>query len=215
MKKHVFCIVLCLCLLLSVSAQAWEATGFYRRGTYGALETYQNIPFDYELGMYSQFIMVDDDTLDALWKELDQNRKPGDDEVYDMRIWYSADGRYQFEVQVKAPTYDSFGEELISAPDYLSLVKADYPPESHVKMLHDGILHKTPSGTMLETALSYDVYDADGNAQSVVFLYYDIYLDGVEYCFCIHAYDGDYTAAQALVDEVAQSVRLKAFSAVV
>ena len=143
MKKHVFCIVLCLCLLLSVSAQAWETTGFYRRGAYGALETYQNIPFDYELGMYSPFVMVADDTLNAFWEELDQNRQPEDDEVYDMRIWYSADGRYQFEVQVKAPTYSSFGEELISAPDYLSLIAANYPPESHVQMLHDGILPET------------------------------------------------------------------------
>lgn len=212
MKKHVFCIVLCIFLLLSASAQAWEATGFYRRGRYGELETYQNLSFDYELGMYSQFIMLDDDALNALWDELDANRKEGDDEVYDIRIWYSSDGRYQFEVEVKQPTYDSFGTELINAPDYLALVESDYAPESHVQMLHDGILHKTPSGTMLETALTYDTYDEEGNVHPVVFLYYDIYVAGVEYCFCIHAYDGDYTAAQALVDEVVQSVRLNAFS---
>lgn len=212
MKNRVFCLILGLCLLIASSASAWTAEGFYRRTQYGEMESYQNIPFDYELSLYNQFYMVDDETLDQFWAHIDAEHKDTDDDIYDLRVWYSADGRYQFEVQVKQPTYDSFETEIAKAPEYMALMKDNYDPESNPKQLHDGILRETPAGTMLETAISYDIFGEDGTVYHTVFVYYDIYLKGVEYCFSIYAYDGDYASAQALLDEVAQTVRLQAFS---
>lgn len=209
MKKRFFCLLLCFCLCFSVSAQAWSLSGSRLFPQYGELISYENIPYDYELSIFSQFEMVPDETLETMLAHMDAEHSDGTDAVYDLRIWYSQDGLYQFEVQVKKPTYATFEEELLRAPDYLSLVADSYTPENHVRQLHEGRLRKTPMGTMLETAIAYDSYDEEGNAYSVVFVYYDLYLNGLEYCFSAYSFDGDYESAQALLNEIVQTVRLQ------
>ena len=89
-------------------------------------------------------------------------------------------------------TYDSFETEIAMAPKYVELTADEYAPENELKQLHDGILRDTPAGQMLETAVSYISFDSEGNATPIVFVYYDIYARGVEYCFCLHARNGNY-----------------------
>ena len=209
MKKRFFCLLLCFCVCFSMSAQAWSFSGSRLFPQYGELISYENIPYDYQLNIYSGFEPASDETLEMLLAHIDADHSDGSDMIYDLRIWYSPDGLYQFEVQVKKPTYASFEEELLQAPYYLDLMGDQYDPDSHVRQLHDGRLRKTPMGTMLETAIAYDSYDEEGTAYPVVFVYYDLYLNGLEYCFSGYAFDGDYDTAQAMVDEIVQTVRLQ------
>ena len=209
MKKRFFCLLLCFCMLFSVSAQAWRFTGSQRFPQYGPMITYENLPFDYQMSVYSLFEPTSDEDLEMLLAHIDAEHSEGDDLIYDLRIWYSPDGLYQMEVQVKQPTYGTFEEELLRAPEYLELVIDQYSADSHVRQLHDGRLRKTPMGTMLETAIAYDIYDEEGAAYPVIFVYYDLYLNGLEYCFSVYSYEGDYESAQAMLDEIVQTVRLQ------
>ncbi len=145
--------------------------------------------------------------MEYLWRHIEAEQEEGDDEIYDLRIWTSPDYRYQFKVQVKEPTFSSFEEEIANAPRYLELWGSSYSPDQDAKQLHEGKLHTTPAGTMLETAISYKASDGNGNILPVVFIYYDIYTDRAEYCFSLSAYDGDYESAQEMLDEICQTVR--------
>ena len=209
MKKRLFCLVLCFCVLFSLSAQAWSYSGSRLFPQYGELITYENIPYGYQMRIYSLFEPASDETLEMLLAHIDAEQTEDDDPIYDLRIWYSPDGLYQVEVQLKQPTYGTFEEELLRAPEYLDLVIDQYSADSHVRQLHDGRLRKTPLGTMLETAIAYDIYDEEGNVYPVVFVYYDLYLNGLEYCFSVYSYEGDYETAQAMVDEIVQTVSLQ------
>ena len=209
MKKRVLCLLTALLLCAALSANAAGGLGFSRRVQYGPLVSYENLLCGYALSMFARFSMVPEEQMEEIWASIDANREEGDDEIYDLRIWIAPDSRYRVEVQVKEPTYDSFETEIAKAPEYLELVKDSYAPENNVRQLHEGILRETPAGTMLETALAYDLILEDGSALPLVFVYYDIYDGAMEYCFSVYAYDGDYDAAQALLDEIAQTVRLQ------
>lgn len=208
MKKRVFCLAFALMLLCALPAQADMAANFSRLLKYGTLVPYHNMVYGYSVSVYSKFTMLTDAELDDLWANLDANREEGDDEIYDLRIWLSPDSRYQMEVQVKQPTYDSFETEVEMAPRYAELVADGYAPENHMRQLHGGILRDTPAGQMLETAIAYDHLLADGGTLPVVFVYYDAYAGGVEFCFSLFAYDGDYESAQSLLDDIMQTVSL-------
>ena len=208
MKKRVFCLALALMLLFAVSVQADGAKSYYRRVQYGTLMPYDNLVYGYSLGVYSRFIMLNDEQMESDWADIDANHEEGDEELYDLRIWVAPDLRYEFEIQVKEPTYASFDIEIAKAPEYADLVRDSYPEDSNLRMLHEGILRSTPAGDMLETAVAYDSADDDGHIYTTVFVYYDIYANGVEYCFSLYAYDGDYKAAQAMLDDICQTVEL-------
>ena len=207
MKKRAFCLVLSLILLFCVPVQA-DGRNFFRRLQYGTLSPYENFVYHYSLKIYDRFEMIPDEMLDVLWQHLDEDHDENSDNVYDIRFWVSQDGRYQFETQVKEPTYASFDIEIAKAPEYADLVRDSYPEDSNLRMLHEGILRSTPAGDMLETAVAYDSADDDGHIYTTVFVYYDIYANGVEYCFSLYAYDGDYKAAQAMLDDICQTVEL-------
>ena len=206
MKKRVFCFALAFVLLLCVSAQADNGMSFYRHMQYGMLSSYENMVYHYSIKVYNRFVMMPDEFLEQFWAHNEENHDETADEIYDLRIWSSQDSRYQFEIQVKKPTYDSFETEIAKAPEYLDLVKDGYPEESNVRMLHEGKLRSTAAGEMLETAIAYDVTDENGHTYTIIFVYYDIYKNGVEYCFSLYAYDGDYEAAQLMLDEMCQTV---------
>ena len=208
MKKRVFCLLLALSMCLCLSAQA-VGSSFYRHLQYGNLVSYENLVYGYSLRIFEGFEMLDDESLDHYWQHLQESQKEGSDEIYDIRIWIPKDNRYEFSVEVKQPTYDSFETEIAKAPEYLDLVRDGYPEESNVRMLHDGIVRDTSAGRMLETAIAYDMTDSRGQTFTIVFLYYDIYAGGVAYCFSLSAYDGDYDAAHGLLDEICQTVTLK------
>ena len=208
MKKRAFCLLLSLALLACVSAQADRGGSFYRRLQYGTLSAYENFVYHYSLKIFNRFETLPDEMLELLWQHMDEEHTEDSDEIYDIRIWFSPDSRYQFEAQVKEQTYASFDIEIAKAPEYLDLVRDGYPEDSNVRMIHDGILRATPAGDMLEIALAYDSMDENGSLYTTVFVYYDIYRDGVEYCFSMYAYDGDYNMAQAMLDEICQTVEL-------
>ena len=209
MKKRVFCLALALMLLFAVSAQADGAKSYYRRVQYGTLMPYDNLVYGYSLGVYSRFIMLNDEQMESVWADIDANHEEGDEELYDLRIWVAPDLRYEFEIQVKEPTYDSFETEVANAAGYIDLVRDGFAPENHVRQLHDGILRETPAGTMLETAIAYDTVDADtGAEQTIVFLYYDYYGAGVEICFSIRDYQGNYDDTQSLLDSMMQTIEV-------
>ena len=208
MKKRAFTLLLCLMLTVTLSAQATGSSGFFRRVQYGQLISYENIAFGYSLSIFGRFLMLTDEQLDAVWDEMEKNREPDDDMLYDLRIWLSPDYRFELEIEVKEPTYDSFETEVAKAPEYLDMINDHFAPENNVRMLHDGVLRETPAGTMLETAIAYDVTNEEGGQSTVVFLYYDIYEGGIEYCFTIRDYEGDYAMAQAMLDDMMQTARL-------
>ena len=208
MKKSALCLLLALLLLCALPAQADTAADFYRQLQYGALTPYDNLAFGYGISVYGRFHMLSDEELDEIWATLDENWQEGDDEIYDIRLWLLPDSRYQMEIQVKQPTYDSFQTEIEMAPQYAALVADNYAPENNMHQLHEGILRDTPAGQMLETAIAYDHILSDGSSLPVVFLYYDIYVGDAEFCFSLYAYDGDYSSAQVLLDRMVQTVRL-------
>ena len=210
MKKRIIPLLLILFLLTStLPAQAAGSTSFFRRYQYGTLTLYENLVYGYSLGIYSKFEMASDEALqEYFWPTFEESEKNGGDAVYDYRYWYSRDGIYSIEIQVKEPTYDSFETEIAMAPKYVELTADEYAPENELKQLHDGILRDTPAGQMLETAVSYISFDSEGNATPIVFVYYDIYARGVEYCFCLHARNGNYEETQSMLDEMMQTVSL-------
>ena len=208
MKKRIISLLLILVLLTAV-LPAQAATNFFRTYKYGSLMLYENLVYGYSLGIYAKFEMASDEILqEYFWPTFEESEKNGGDAVYDYRYWYSKDGIYSIEVQVKEPTYDSFETEIAMAPKYAELTAGDFEPENEFKQLHDGILRDTPAGQMLETAVSYIQFDSEGNATPIVFVYYDIYARGVEYCFCLHAKNGNYEETQSMLDEMMQTVSL-------
>ena len=208
MKKRAFILLLVLLLTCSVTAQAGLGDRFYRHFLYGSPSSYENMVYHYGLDIFDRFQMLSDEALEQIWAEREANAKEGDDALYDFRIWISPDEKYEFEVQVKEPTYDSFETELEMAPRYLELISDGFSPENNVRMIHEGKLRSTKAGKMLETAIAYDVSDGNDGMRTVVFMYYDLYAGATEYCFSLHAYDGDYETAQDLLDEICQTVRL-------
>ena len=207
MKKRAFCLFLCLAMAFCFSAQA-SSGSFYRHLQYGMLVPYENYVYHYSLKVFDRFEMVPDEFLEPFWEHWDAEKSEDDDEIYDIRFWLSQDGRYELEVQVKQPSYDSFETEIAKAPEYADLVADGYAEENHLRMIHDGILRSTPAGDMLEIAVAYDTEEEDGHVYTTVFVYYDIYANDMEYCFSLYAYDGDYETAQSLLDEICQTVEL-------
>ena len=209
MNKRIFCLALALMLLFAASAQADGAGSYFRRVQYGTLVAYDNLVYGYSLGVYSRFIMLSDEQMESVWASIDENREEGDEEIYDLRIWFSPDLRYELEIQVKEPTYDSFDTEVANAAGYIDLIRDDFEPENNVRAVHDGVLRETPAGTMLETAIAYDVTDEEtGKTHPVVFMYYDYYGAGVEMCFSLRDYQGDYESARTLLDNMMQTISL-------
>ena len=157
MEKRIISLLLVLLLLTCIlPAQAAGRADFFRRYKYGTLSLYENLVYGYSLGIYSKFEMASDEVLqEYFWPTLDESEKNGGDAVYDYRYWYSRDGVYSIEIQVKEQTYDSFETEIAMAPKYAELTADDYAPENEFKQLHDGVLRDTPAGQMLETAVSY------------------------------------------------------------
>lgn len=206
MKKRMLCILLSLLMLLSVPGAQAAVNNFYLRTRYGQLALYENMVFNYAIGVYSGFYMYSDDQLNELWSRMDLGED--DDEVYDFRYWISPDRTYEFQIQVKEQTYDSFVTELSHAPQYIdmmeeAMVNAGY---TNIRQLHEGMLRNTPEGEMLETAYAFDIPLEDGGVRSITVVYYDCYYENIEYIFEMTAYDGDYETAQYLLNEMVQTV---------
>lgn len=208
MKRRLLCLPLILAILLCSTALADGGTRFYRHTQYGVPESYENMVYGYSLKIYSGFSPAPDETMEVILQHYDAQAEAGGDTIYDSRIWISPDDLYQFELQVKEPTYDSFETELLQAPYYLDLMGVHYSEYSNVRLLHEGRLHSTPVGTMLETAVAYDEEYDDGWVEHHLFIYYDIYLNGVEYCFSLTSDHGTYEIALDVLDEIVQSFRL-------
>ena len=113
MKKQLLCILLAFSLLFAcMPAHARPLSNFFVRMRYGQLVPYENIPFRYAIDVYNGFRMYSEAELDTLWANLELDED--DDEVYDFRYWMSPDNTYEFVVQVKEQTYDSFATEIDS-----------------------------------------------------------------------------------------------------
>ena len=208
MKKRVFSLFLLLVLLtLTCSAQA-DISNFFLRTRYGQLISYENLPFRYAIKVYGGFTMFSDDQLNAIWSSTGIAEE--EDEVYDFRCWLSPDNTYEFQVQVKEQTYDSFETEIARAPEYITLVESDMEAAGYfnIRQLHNGILRDTPEGDMLETAYAFSLTTAKGAQVDVVVVYYDCYYEDIEYIFEITAYNGDYETAQYLLDQMVQTVNI-------
>lgn len=206
MKKRVFCILLSLLMLFSAASAQAKVNNFYLRTRYGQLALYENLVFNYSIGVYGGFYMYSDDQLNEIWSRM--NLSEEDDEVYDFRYWISPERTYEFQIQVKEQTYDSFATEVSHAPQYISMmeeamVNAGY---TNIRQLHEGLLRSTPEGDMLETAYAFDIPLEDGSVRSITVVYYDCYYENIEYIFEMTAYDGDYETAQYLLNEMVQTV---------
>lgn len=210
MKKRAFCLLTALICLLCAPAMAAGGASFFRSVQYGPMVSYENYVYGYSMSVYDRFAPLDDEYLASLLQSMDESAAASgeeSDEIYDLRIWLSPDSRYEFHVMVKEPTYDSFETEVSMAPQYGDLVRDSYPADSNLRMLHEGILRETAAGTMLETAVAYDQTE-DGYTYTTIFMYYDLYSGGAEYCFSLYAYDGDYEAAQAMLAEICDTVTI-------
>ena len=209
MKKRAFIFVSVLLLLLAcIPAQARPLNKFYVRTRYGQLVSYENIPYRYAINVYEGFMMYSEEQLDAIWAEYAQEEH--EEEIYDFRYWFSPDNTFQFHIQVKEQTYNSFATEIAKAPEYANIVRADFEAAGYtnLKQLHEGILRQTPEGTMLETAYTYTLPLNNGKNITVTTVYYDCYYEDIEYIFEIRGYDSDYESAQMLLDSMMQTVRI-------
>ncbi len=208
MKKRLLSLLLVfLLLMLCCPAQA-DISNFFLRTRYGQLTSYENIPFRYALKVYSGFSMYSDEKLNEMWNNL--QLKEDDDEIYDFRYWLSPDNTYEFQVQVKEQTYDSFATEVSKAPEYISLIEDSMTAAGYfnIRQLHNGILRATPEGKMLETAYAFSLKLSSGQQVDITVVYYDCYYEDIEYIFEITAYNGDYETAQYLLDQMVQTVQI-------
>lgn len=205
MKKRFFCIVLACMMLFSLTSAHAVINNFFLRTRYGQLVPYENLVFHYAIHVYSGFMMSSDEQLNARWDSM--TFEEGEDMLYDFRYWLSPDRTYEFQVQVKEQTYDSFETEVQKAPDYISLMEEDMLALGYynIRQLHEGILRDTPEGKMLETAYAFTV-PVEGGGVDITVVYYDCYFEGVEYIFEMTAYNGDYETAQYLLNEMVQTV---------
>lgn len=206
MKKRVVCLLLSLILLILCCPAQANINNFFLRTRYGQLVSYENIPFRYAIKVYSGFNMYSDEKLNEFWKNL--NLDEDEDEVYDFRYWLSPDNTYEFQVQVKEQTYDSFATEVARAPEYISLIESDMQAAGYtnIRQLHNGILRDTPEGQMLETAYAFTLTTNSGAKVDITVVYYDCYYEDIEYIFEITAYNGDYETAQYLLDQMVKTV---------
>lgn len=205
MKKRVFCIALSFMMLMSLTPAQAVINNFFLRTRYGQLAPYENLVFNYAIDVYSGFIMSSDEQLNARWASM--TFEEGEDMLYDFRYWLSPDRTYEFQVQVKEQTYDSFETEVLKAPEYISLMEEDMLALGYynIRQLHEGILRDTPEGKMLETAYAFAL-PVEGGEMDITVVYYDCYYKDVEYIFEITGYNGDYETAQYLLNEMVQTV---------
>lgn len=205
MKKRVFCIALSLIMLISLSPAQAAINNFFLRTRYGELVPYENLVFNYAINVYSGFLMASDHQLNTRWENM--VFEEDDDLLYDFRYWLSPDHTYEFQVQVKEQSYDSFQIEVQRAPDYISLMEEDMLAAGYynIRQLHEGVLRNTPEGKMLETAYAFTI-PKDSGELDVTVVYYDCYFEDLEYVFEITAYNGDYETAQYLLDQMVQTV---------
>ena len=201
-----------LCLLFSamllcgcVSAHA-AGLSFQQRRLYGSMVSYENIPYCYALEVFAGFSMYTDDQLNEMWKMYGQDEDS--DVVHDIRCWISPDRTYEFLIQVKEQTYESFEEEVKNAPNYISSMEEEMKSMGYfnIRQLHDGVLRKTPEGNMLETAYSFSLPRKNADPVEITVVYYDCYYKNIEYIFEITAYNGDYDTARALLDEMIRTL---------
>lgn len=202
--KRFFCILCTLFLFISLPAQA-QINNFYLRTRYGQLVPYENLVFNYSIDVYSGFYMFSDTQLNTLWDNLQLDET--DDMVYDFRYWISPDNTYEFQVQVKEQTYDSFEAEVLHAPEFVALAQDDLKAQgfTNIRQLHNGILRDTPEGKMLETAYALTA-PVDSGSLDITIVYYDCYYQDIEYIFKISSYNGNYETAQYLLDQMVQTV---------
>ena len=205
MKKRIFCIALSFMMLMSLTPAQAVINNFFLRTRYGQLVPYENLVFNYAINVYSGFIIASDEQLNTRWDNM--TFEEGDDMLYDFRYWLSPDRIYEFLVQVKEQSYDSFETEVQKAPVYISLMEEDMLALGYynIRQLHKGILRDTPEGKMLETAYAFTI-PVEGGEMDITVVYYDCYFEGVEYIFEITAYNGDYETAQYLLNEMVQTV---------
>lgn len=206
MKKKIFCILLSALMLFSVTGAQAVINNFYLRTRYGQLALYENLVYNYAIGVYSGFYMYSDDQLNAIWES--SGKEDMQDEVYDFRHWLSPDRTYGFQIQVKEQTYASFEEEVKNAPNYIALSRPSLENAGYINIhqLHDGILRDTPEGKMLETAYTFDIPNDDGSTLHITVVYYDCYYQDIEYIFEVTSYNGDYETAQYLLHEMVSTV---------
>ena len=77
-----------------------------------------------------------------------------------------------------------------------------------IRSLHSGIIRKTPVGDMLEIAYAFSFQQESGKTTDVAVLYYDCYYKDIEYIFELTALNGDYIAAQQLLDAMVQTLNI-------
>ena len=209
MKKKLLIAVCILAMLLScMPAQASTLNNFFVRTRYGELALYQNYPYHYEIGVYEGFYMYPEAYLDELWADMDTTEE--EDEIFDFRLWTSPDRIYTLQIQVKEQTYDSFATEVKQAPHYMDLRGPVLEAEGYtnIRPLHSGIIRKTPVGDMLEIAYAFSFQQESGKTTDVAVLYYDCYYKDIEYIFELTALNGDYIAAQQLLDAMVQTLNI-------
>ena len=214
MKKRILCIAISLLLLMSLTPAQAKINNFYLRTRYGQLAPYENLVYNYAIDVSSGFYMYSDAQLNSLWENY--TFEEGEEQVYDFRYWFSPDRTYEFQVQVKEQTYDSFATEVQNAPRYIFIMEDDMLARGYtnIRQLHDGILRDTPEGQMLETAYAFTIPSDNGDTNITV-VYYDCYYQNIEYIFEITSYNGNYETAQYLLDQMVQTVDIwPAYSAI-
>jgi len=209
MKKKLLVFICIMSMLFScLPGQASTLNNFFIRTRYGTLALYQNYPYHYELGVYEGFFIYPEEYLDELWADISTEENKDEDEIYDFRIWASPDRNYIFQIQVKEQTHNSFATEVEKAPDFLKIRGPMLEAEGYtnLRQLHDGIIRETPEGDMLEIAYSFSTTQENGQSSTISVVYYDCYYRDVEFIFEMTALNGNYDAAQQLLDSMVQTL---------
>ncbi len=203
MKKAMAILLVLMLLPVAALGESMEMTELeqLRRQVSFTWTRYENRVYGFAFSIPDSFAAMEETKLKE-WLDNVQQEEEGDD-IYDIRYWDANDGTLSFETQVKEPTYESFEVELSKAPDYLSFIQEDYDAAGYqnLRMLHEGVVRKTPLGDMLEMAIQYEIPTGMG-AVTVQQVYYDLYMGELEYIFAVTGYNLDYDTLQSLLDTI-------------
>ena len=198
--------------LLPVCALAQEPTldslfGRWMNDPYRVMIPYENRVFGYAMQLPASLYAMDDDSLADILANMQSQDDPNDlGQVYDIRVWFTADTTRILEFQVKEPTYDGIETEYANREETAQMTLEGFAAQGYTNAacVSGDAFVETPVGDMLESVYTYT--DADGTAQVQVVL--DLYYGPLEYCFVLSAQGEDVQAARELITKVANTLEI-------
>ena len=143
-------------------------------------------------------------------------RKEDIGRLYALNVWKRGgeddEESITLEVQVKEPNYATFEEEITASERYEEEMKKEIASQlegdpfgdelDRMEVYDSGTLCETPAGRALRRSLSYFMKDGGGEYMVTI----DLYAEGAEYGFTIHASHALRDEADALMEAIVPTI---------